>query len=506
MHRGLKTVVSVAVSLLLLGGLASAQEWGGVMRVVPSSTITGLDPFQTGGWAPRMAKENIFEPLVTVGYDGALEGRVASSWEFSEDGLEMIFHLRHGLTFHNGAPVTANDVKYSLDRARNPETGRTSWALLVNIDHIDVIDGYTVKVVFSQPDRLFITQIYNYSFVIPADDSIDQLLAPVGSGPFKFVELTEEHLVLERFDGYYLEGLPYLDGLEFVFVAEASTKVFMLETEAVDFLKAAPLANAADLAPNPDVFLDFGENIEGPVVFFLPGLTTDTPIADPLVRQAISYALDREQIINVAFGGSSTGSTVRSTLVPADDPLYNPNQTVYTRDIAKAKQLLTDAGYPNGLTMDFHPLLRTPEDEVMAAIVQQNCADAGITLNIVRMDVPAWVADLRAIANPLPLSTTYSMPGALEQMWMIQGRMHAGYTGLPDYDPVFWERQVAAGAIADKDEFEAEVFELQRISSEQQYVIVIGDIPTLYAMRTYVKHFRSHPIGNMYFRQVWMEQ
>jgi len=506
MHRRFKLVTGVVVSLFLLAPLVMAQEWGGVLRVVPSQTVTGLDPFKTGGWGPRMIKENIFEPLVVVDFDGTLEGRMAASWEYSEDLLELTFHLRHGVTFHNGAEMTAKDVKYSLDRARDPVTGPTSWSLLVNIDRVDVVDDYTVKVVFSQPDRLFLTQIYNYSFVIPADDTIDQLLSPVGSGPFKFVELTEEHVVVERFDDYYLEGLPYLDGIEFVFVAEASTKVFMLETEAVNFLKAAPLATIADLKDNPDVTIDYGENIEGPVVFFLPGLTTDTPIADTRVRQAISYALDRQQIIDVAFGGSATGSTARSTIVPENDPLYNPNQIVYDRDIAKAKQLLADAGYPDGLTMDCHPLLRTPEDDVMAAIVQQNCADAGINLNIVRLDTPAWVADLRAIANPLPLSTTYSMPGALEQMWMIQGRMHAGYTGLPDYDPEFWERQVDAAAIADKAAFEEEVLELQRISSEMQYVIVVGDIPTIYAMRNYVKNFVSHPIGNMYFRKVWMEE
>jgi len=507
MHGRITISLVALAAVLLLGFAGVAQQWGGRLVTVPASEINNLDPFMSGGWANRQAKENIFEPLVALDFEGNLEGRVASSWETSEDGTEIIFHIRNGMTFHDGSDLTAEDVKYSLDRARTPETGARSWQILEKITDVTVIDPNTIKLTFSAPDQLFMKQIYNYTMILPSDYTGDHAREPVGSGPFKLVEFTEEHLLLERFDDYYIEGLPYLDELEFKFIAEASTKVFQLETGAVDLVKSPPLAQVPELEGNSDIVLDFGESIEGPVLFFLPVLTMEgSPIGDARVRQALSYSLDRQQIIDVAFGGSATGSTARGTLVPADDPLYNPDQMTYERDVTEAKRLLAEAGYPDGVELDFYPLFRFPEDDAAATIIQQNAAEAGITLNTARMDVPTWVSALKNLELELPFSTTYSMPGAYEQMYMIQGRMHSGYIDLQNYDPVFYDRFAAAAGIADKDEFEAEVMELQRISAENQYVIVVGDIPTVFAMRTYVKNFRSQAVGSMYYRQVWIEK
>jgi len=507
MNRGFKVGMLLALSILMLGVLATAQQWGGRLVTVPTAEISNLNPFMSGGWANRQAKESIFEPLVTLDFDGNLEGRVAASWEISEDGTEITFHLRKGLTFHDGSALTAEDVKYSLDTARAPETGARSWQILEKITDVAIVDDYTVKLTFSQADQLFMKQIYNYTMVLPSDYTGDHAREPIGSGPFKLAEFTEEHLLLERFDDYYIEGLPYLDELEFKFIAEVSTKVFQLETEVVDIVKSPPLAQVGELEANADIVLDFGETIEGPVLFFLPVLTMEgSPIGDVRIRQALSYSLDRQQIIDVAYGGSATGSTARGTLVPSTDPLYNPDQMTYDRDVNKAKQLLTAAGYPDGVTLELYPLFRFPEDEVTATIIQQNAGEAGITLNITRMDVPTWVSGLKNLELELPFSSTYSMPGAYEQMYMIQGRMHSGYIDLQNYDPDFYDRFAMAAGISDKDAFEAEVKELQRISAENQYVIVVGDIPTVFAMQSYVKNFRTHSVGSMYYRAVWLEE
>ena len=483
---------------------ALSQNWGGKLTAVPTAEISNLDPYMSGGWANRQAKENLYEPLVALDSNGNLDGRVASSWEITNNGKEYIFNIRKNIYFHNGKKLTAKDVKYSLDRARDPKTGARSWKILEKISNVEIINDYKIKLTFTQPDNLFLKQIYNYTMIIPADDSINHKRNPVGSGPFKLVEFNSEHLLLERFNNYYTEGLPYLDNLEFKFVAEASTKSYLLETNAVDFVKSLPYIQTKDLENNDKIVIDFGKNIEGPVLFFLPVLTLkDSPMNNTKVRQALSYSLDREQIMKVAYGGMTTGAVARSTLVPIKDPLYNKGQTTYERDISKAKTLMKEAGYANGVNIDFYPLLRSSEDETVATIIQQNAKEAGINLKINRMDVPTWVSGLKNKKLELPFGSTYSMPGAYEQIWMIQGRMHSGYIDLKKYDKEFYNKQLNASSLSNINDFKKEIMDIQKISSEQQYVIVVGDIPTIFAFRNNVKGFESNPVGSMYYRKMW---
>ena len=222
----MKKLILIVIIILINFSMAWAQKWGGKLIAVPTAEISNLDPYMSGGWANRQAKENVFEPLIALDSKGNLDGRVASSWVISNNGKEYTFNIRKNIYFHNGNKLTAKDVKYSLDRARNPKTGARSWKILQKIDNIEIINDYQIKLYFSKADNLFLRQIYNYTMIIPADDNINHKRNPIGSGPFKLVEFNSEHLLLEKFKNYYIEGLPYLDTLEFKFVSESSTKSF----------------------------------------------------------------------------------------------------------------------------------------------------------------------------------------------------------------------------------------------------------------------------------------
>lgn len=498
-------VSMLLISIIIFGGIVSAQEpqYGGKLTVIPSGEIYNLDPYMGGGWQSRLAKENLYEPLMTLAYDGTFEPRIAKSWDVSEDKKTITFHLRKGIKFHNGELLEAKDVKYSLDRARNPETGAVSHGVLASIENVEVIDDYTVRVDLKYPDRLLLRQLYDAGLIMPADPNIDHLKNPIGSGPFKFKSHTAEGLVLEAFEDYYDENMPYIDELEFKFVADISLRKIQLQAGLADWVISLPLAFAEEIEADNNLKINYGENISGPVLNFLINLSDDSPVKDKRVRQAISYAIDRKKISDIAFNGKSI---VQSTLVPKNSPGYNPNVKLYDRDVVKAKELLKEAGYPNGVDINLMYITISPEFETTALVMQSDAAEAGINFKLYGPEIPIFSKTLVAREFELVLSASYSLPGALENMWMDIGRMHAGYLGLEEAYPEFYNRLFSASRIVDAEEFEREIQELQEIAAEEQFMIVFGQVPVLNAMNKKVIGFNDHPSGCMYFRNVWIDK
>ena len=345
-----------------------------------------LDPHKTVKAGTREVMFNVFEGLMKPTPDGDLTPAIAESYEVSEDRMTYTFHLREGVQFHNGETVTAEDVVYSIQRcAAATETGIVQVEAFSVIQGIETPDDKTVAITISEPSNEFIS--YMTTAILPADYD-KQDTAPVGTGPFKFVSRTaQDSVVLEKFDGYW--GTPaQLDKVTLKIIENADSLMMSLQSGAIDLCAHLTSTQVAQLGENFDV-------AEGTMnlVQALYLNNAEKPFDDVRVRQALCYAVDKQEIIDLAFDGY--GSPIGSSMYPAFGKYFDDSLTnYYTKDVEKAKALLAEAGYPGGFDMTITvPSNYKPHMDTAEVLVQQ-LAQIGVNAAIEPIEWESWVSDV----------------------------------------------------------------------------------------------------------------
>ncbi len=367
-----------------------SPAYGGSAVVGIQQDIDSLDPHLATAAGTKEILFNIFEGLVKSDENGNLIGAVASDYTVSEDGLVYTFTLRDNVKFHNGNAVTAEDVKYSLERVSGLLDGTPLISALSTIQAVDIIDERTVQVTVESADAELI-----YSFVaaiIPAGSGEEEGAVPVGTGPFSFVSYSpQESIVVKKNPDYWQEGLPYLDEVTFKIVNSAETALMELQGGTIDIYPYLTDSQAQTLrSGNTHQVIASPSNVVQ--ALFLNN--TAEPLDDPLVRQAILYAIDKEEINT--FVGGGTGSLIGSAMLPTLADYYVDLNDVYgtTANVEKAKELLAQAGYENGFDLsidipsnyEFH--MQTGE-----VIVEQLKA-VGINATVNPVEWNTWLEDI----------------------------------------------------------------------------------------------------------------
>ena len=347
-----------------------------------------LDPHKTVKAGTREVMFNVFEGLMKPTPDGDLTPAIAESYEVSEDRMTYTFHLREGVQFHNGETVTAEDVVYSIQRcAAATETGIVQVEAFSVIQSIETPDDKTVAITISEPSNEFIS--YMTTAILPADYD-KQDTAPVGTGPFKFVSRTaQDSVVLEKFNEYW--GTPaQLDKVTLKIMENADSLMMSLQSGAIDLCAHLTSTQVAQLGENFDV-------AEGTMnlVQALYLNNAEKPFDDVRVRQALCYAVDKQEIIDLAFDGY--GSPIGSSMYPAFGKYFDDSLTnYYTKDVEKAKALLAEAGYPGGFDMTITvPSNYKPHMDTAEVLVQQ-LAQIGVNAAIEPIEWESWVSDVYA--------------------------------------------------------------------------------------------------------------
>ena len=345
-----------------------------------------LDPHKTVKAGTREVMFNVFEGLMKPTPDGDLTPAIAESYEVSEDRMTYTFHLREGVQFHNGETVTAEDVVYSIQRcAAATETGIVQVEAFSVIQSIETPDDKTVAITISEPSNEFIS--YMTTAVLPADYD-KQDTDPVGTGPFKFVSRTaQDSVVLEKFNEYW--GTPaQLDKVTLKIMENADSLMMSLQSGAIDLCAHLTSTQVAQLGENFDV-------AEGTMnlVQALYLNNAEKPFDDVRVRQALCYAVDKQEIIDLAFDGY--GSPIGSSMYPAFGKYFDDSLTnYYTKDVEKAKALLAEAGYPGGFDMTITvPSNYKPHMDTAEVLVQQ-LAQIGVNAAIEPIEWESWVSDV----------------------------------------------------------------------------------------------------------------
>lgn len=376
---------ALAIATTLLAGSALAA--GSSLYFGLSGEPSTLETSVNAGAAARTVRLAIHRGLVNYGPDGKLSMELAESYDVSPDALSYTFKLRDA-TFHDGSNVTAADVKASLERIKQEGSKATYRNEIGIIQSIEAPDAKTVILKLSKP---FVPLVHYLalpeSAILPAkwiaEHGTDPNAAPVGAGPFKFANWERgREISVSRYDGYYKKGKPSLDEVHYVFYSDENTRVNALKSGDVDIIDYVPWKDAASIEADSNLKL---ASTSGPFMM-LQFNTSFGPFSKPEVRQAISYAIDRTAIINTAFNGR--GKPIFGVAIPEGYMGYSPEKANYFRhDVAKAKELLAKAGYPDGFTARLLSTAQYGFHQNTAIAVQAELAKIGIK---VTLDLPDW--------------------------------------------------------------------------------------------------------------------
>lgn len=340
MSRTLMTASAIA----LLAGIATAQDSVTVgIQLEPPN----LDP--TGGAAQAIDSvlySNVFEGLTRFMADGSVVPGLAESWTISDDGLVYTFSLRDGVTFHDGTTMDAEDVKFSLDRARAEDSTNAQKGLFAGISDVTVVDPLTVQVTLDAPNGMFLFNMAWGDAVIVAPESIADIASnPIGTGAFSFADWVQgDRIELTRNDAYWGEA-PALASATFRFISDPTAAFAAVMAEDVDVFVGFPAPeNLPQFEADPRFQVLVG-NTEGETILAMNNKME--PFDNVLVRQAVSLAIDRQAIIDGAMFG--LGTPIGTHFAP-----HNPDYVDLTGnspyDPDRARALLAEAGYPDGFT------------------------------------------------------------------------------------------------------------------------------------------------------------
>jgi len=382
----------LVASLLLaiaLGGAALAQ---GVLEIATDTAPVGLDPHKVTAFSSFVVIGQIYDGLVEVNADLAVEPALAESWTVSDDGLTYVVQLRQGVRFHNGRTMTADDVVYSYERIVDPETASPQASRFAQVESAVATGEYEVTFTLSQPFAPFVSNLANL-YVVPQEavsEFGDLQQNAVGTGPFMLDEIVPDTYVsLLKNPNYFREGLPKLDGLRYNIVPEASTRAAGMRTGAYQLIPDVDPATAETLRGVAGVELLGVQDL----AYTLLGLNVSRePFDDPRVRMAINYAIDRDEIVEaVYFGNAVPGGPLSPGL--AEWALDTSEFACYATDLDMARQLLADAGYPNGFDTEILTFGTIQVVSDTAQVLQAQLAQVGINANVNVAEFGTFVQD-----------------------------------------------------------------------------------------------------------------
>lgn len=377
-----RTALALSVSLLATQAFAKSD-----ITVAMQLEPPHLDPTSAAAQAiDSVVYTNIFEGLTRFMGDGSIVPGLAESWEISDDGTVYTFKLHDGVTFHDGTTMDAEDVKFSLDRARSEDSANAQKALFAGISEVEVVDPLTVKVTLSEPNGNFLFNMAWGDAVIVAPESIEDIKTnPVGTGAFKFAGWVQgDKIDLERNADYWGDQ-PALEKATFKFISDPTAAFAAMMAEDVDVFSGFPAPeNLPQFEADPRFQVLVGST-EGETI--LSTNNKQPPFDDVRVRQALAHAIDRQAIVDGAMFGY--GTPIGTHFAP-HHPAYVDLTGNSAYDPEKAKALLAEAGFADGFETTLHlppPSYARRGGEIIAA----QLAEVGIKAEITNVEWAQWL-------------------------------------------------------------------------------------------------------------------
>lgn len=391
------------VAPLLAGLLATTALAGSAFAAkdlvvgVPDN-MTGLDPSNVNDTLSQSATRTMFQGLFGFDKDMKLIPLLAEGYDVNADATEYTYHLRRGVTFHDGTPFNAQAVKVNFDRLSNPENRLKRQSLLSMMREAVVVDDYTITLKLSQPFGALNNNLAHPGAMIHSPKALETWGAevgrhPVGTGPYKFVSWEADTLKVEKNPTYWKPGLPKVDTVTMKSVPENGSRIAMLQTNEAQFIYPLPPEMVKVVEANTGLSV-----IDAPSIIarYVAMNTMKKPFSDPRVRQALNYAVDKAAWAKVVYRGHAGPL---DSAIPGKLGYHVSQPQQYDFNIAKAKQLLADAGYPNGFEAEMFGRNSTNFIRGMQ-FVQQQLAQVGVKLTVTPLEAGVEAAKVWSVQKP----------------------------------------------------------------------------------------------------------
>lgn len=398
----LRRILAVVTSLVVVVGLAacSQEDTDKTLTVGYTAELNGLDPSTVdGAGTPFALLYNVYETLVKADDQGEIQPLLAESWDVSPDNKEYTFHLVEGATFASGEPVNADAVVGSIDYIRGGQGADAPVRpLLVQqmspVASAEAVDETTVKVTLSQPSNQWLYNMTGPAGIIYDPTGMDSLdTDPAGSGPYIFTNWdTGSSLSLERNEDYW-GTKPDPTQIQFKLYTEANAMTSAMLSGDLDVISNLTTPDALARFDDESRFTILQGETDGEVV--LGYNHTTEALRDIRVRRAITHAIDRQALLDSTWGGKGT---LIGSMVPTRDPWYEDLSETYPYDPEQAKQLLSQAGYADGLTLRLRvPIL--PYATSAARFIAAQLQEVGITAEVEELEFATWLDDVFTKGN-----------------------------------------------------------------------------------------------------------
>lgn len=465
-------------------GAAGGEESRTLMIAINADIIT-TDPQILNSGSTTAVLQNVYSNLVRQDDAGELENDLAVSYELLEDNLTWEFKLREDAVFHDGTPVTAADVEYSINRVINDETG-ADYTNFTPLQEAKMIDDYTVQIISKEPYPIMLNLLAKGGASILPKDYIEEVgldgfvANPIGSGPYKLTEyVKDDHVTLVPFDDYYGEQNPDWDEVIFRVIPESSTRVGELIAGNVDIVNMVIPAEWDRVNNNEGTTIINGPSTR---IYQLALKVDNGPTQDLRVRQAIDYAIDDRAIVDQILKGAGRPMLTR---IPEGIPGCNTDlvdKCIY--DPEKAKELLADAGYPDGFEMEIiAPTGRYLMDAEICQAITAMLSQVGIKVDLQLLESSAYSNVFTAHSAEDGFMTCFGL-GFFDASYGMIGYIGRNTEGESNYANEEYNRMFEeADSNMNLEEREAQFKELQQIIADDVPYAIICQIDNSYGVK-----------------------
>lgn len=490
--KGIKSILLVFVLTTLTVALSACSgDKEGDTSVSSQITIgipqdlDSLDPHKAVAAGTTEVLFNVFEGLLKPDSDGNLNPAVASDYTVSEDGMVYTFTLREGIKFHDGSLVTVEDVEYSIERCADTGNGEPLVVAFSNIESVNALDDKTIEIKLIQPDAEFLASMTTE--ILPKSNAEPERMA-IGTGPYKMVSYTpQENFIVEKFPEYWGEQA-HIEQAVFKVCSNADSIVMDLKGGSIDMFARVTSAQAAELTEDFQI-LEGNMNL----VQALYLNNSAAPFDDVRVRQALCYAADPQEIMLLTSDGK--GTEIGSSMFPAFGKYYMEElKDVYEPDLEKAKALLAEAGYSDGLSFTMTVPSNYQQHIDTAQVLAEQFKKIGVDAKIELIEWSSWLSDVYAgrqyQSTVVGVDASSLSAGALLGRFQSEAGNNFINFNSPAYDTAY------GNAISTIDDAEQVKYykECETILAQEAANVYIQDIVELVALNKKYAGYEFYPL------------
>jgi peptide/nickel transport system substrate-binding protein len=480
------------------------SRYGGTLRVTMGADTNTLDPAYFTSSMDYAYGQACYDNLIWRAHDLTLNPMLATSWEPNDDATVWTFELREGVTFHHGKVFNADDVVFTIERLLDPDVGSVAAASLASITEVTKIDDYTVQFETDSPNA-FLPEAFciTQSRILPSDiDPARFDTEEFGTGPFTIAEfLPGERAVFERYPDYWMKdadgnSLPYLDEVIFYYMPEPETRAEAIKTGSVDVYYE--LDHVSVDAVEATTGASVSQVASGKIINFAM-IVTEPPFDNKLVRQAVQAAMDRETILQVALLGR--GAIGAEIPIPPTDPhsKYFVESPPYDTD--RARELLEQAGYDDGIDLVLHTSTIGPGMVEAAVALKESAEPAGIRITIQQDPEDVYWGSVWMVEPFTTVNWNGRPPDqALSLCYLCDTAWNETYMCIPELDALI----VRARGETTLEERARTYAEAQELIIDDASRLIPVFQSTYLGVRDNVQGVNAHPSNWLYLTKAWL--